>query len=271
MPIKKFAVFCLLSFGIFAGLAHAQTKQKIEPYATGEKLFYEAKFSKYIKGIAVADLDFEVTKAENNEDFLVKANVATKGTLFTLFTKKFIQNYQSTLDGVNYSVKRTVKRDQQGDRVRESEALFDYAAKKVIYVETDPTDAARPPRQIASPIPLATQDLVTAIYMMRRLPLAVGKVFELTISDSGLVYKTPVRVVAREQQPTILGKVWCFKIVPELFGENRLIEQKGDMTIWLTDDPRHLPVRSQINVSLGRLEIKLKKIEDKSAISAQTK
>lgn len=271
MKIVKYAFFSVLIYSVLSVAVFAQTKQKIEPYTAGEKLTYEAKFSKIIQGIAVADLNFAVENADNGKDFLIKSDVVTKGTLIKLFTKKFVQNFQSTVSSTNYTIKRTVKRDQQGDRVRESEALFDYAAKKVIYIETDPNDAARTPRQIASPIPADTQDLITAIYTLRRLPLAVGKTFDINVSDSGLVYKIPVRVAAREQQKTILGKVWCFRLEPELFGANRLIEQKGSMILWITDDTRRLPVRSQINVNIGRFEVKLKKIEANSVLATQNK
>lgn len=271
MKTKKFVCLSVLIFSVFCVSVFAQTKQKPEPYNAGEKLSYEAKFSKIIKGIAIADLNFTVENAANNKDFLIKSDAVTKGTILKMFSKKFVQKYESTVSGADYSIKRTVKRDEQGDRVRESEALFDYKAKKVIYVETDPNDAARPPRQIASPIPANTQDLITAIYTLRRLPLAVGKTFELTVSDSGLVYKIPVRVTARELQRTILGKIWCFRIEPELFGANRIIDQKGNMILWITDDSRRLPVRSQINLKIGRFEVKLKNIEDKSVLAAQNK
>ena len=266
MAMKKFTCSFLLIFNVFCISIFAQ---KLESYHAGESLTYEAKFSKIIKGIAVADLNFTVERTADNKDFLIKSDVTTKGSLLKLFGKRFVEKYQSTVDGENFSIKRTIKRDEQGDRVRESEALFDYAEKKVIYIETDPNDAARPPRQIASPIPLDTQDLVTAIYTLRRLPLAVGKTFELNISDSGLVYKVPVRVTAREQQKSILGQVWCFRVEPEVFGANRLIDNKGTMILWITDDARRLPVRSQINSNLGRFEVKLKSIND--APSAATK
>ncbi|MGI8789165.1 MAG: DUF3108 domain-containing protein [Pyrinomonadaceae bacterium] len=254
--MKKIVCLCLLILNVFCVSIFAQ---KYESYHAGENLTYEAKFSKIIKGIAVADLHFTVERMANNRDFLVRTDAVTKGSLLKLFSKSFVQKYESTVDGANFSIKRTVTRDEQGDRVRESEALFDYTDKKVIYVETDPNDAARPPRQIASPIPADTQDLVTAIYTLRRLPLAIGKTFELNVSDSGLVYKIPVRVMAREQQKTILGTVWCFRVEPEVFGENRLVEQKGNMILWITDDARRLPVRSQINTNIGRFEVKLKR------------
>ncbi len=262
MMMKKLVGSLLIIF-IFACGA-AIFAQKPEAYTVGENLIYEGKYSKAIlRGVPGADLSFAVERAPNSQDFLIKSEVKSKGTLVKLFFK-FNLDIQSIADGKNYSVKRTVKRDEQGERVRESEALFDYAAKKVIYVETDPNNAARPPHQIASPIVRDTQDLITAVYTLRRLPLAVGKTFELSVSDSGLVYKIPVRVVAREQQKTILGKVWCFRIEPEVFGANRLVDGKGSLILWITDDARRLPVRSQINASIGRVEVKLKKFESKN-------
>jgi len=78
-----------------------------------------------------------------------------------------------------------------------------------------------------------------------------------------LVYKIPVRVTARELQKSVLGKVWCYRLEPEVFGAGRLIEDEGSMILWITDDARRLPVRSQINAKIGRVEVKLKRINDK--------
>jgi hypothetical protein len=128
----------------------------------------------------------------------------------------------------------------------------------VTYVETDPRDPVRAPRKIASEITDNTHDLISAVYSLRLLPLAVGKSFDVYISDSGLLYKIPVKVTAREQQKSILGRMWCYRVEPEIFGMNRLIEKEGDMSIWITDDARRLPVRAQINSDLGRIEVKLK-------------
>ena len=84
----------------------------------------------------------------------------------------------------------------------------------------------------------------------------------MSVSDSGLVYDIPVRVTAREQQKTILGKQWCFRIEPEVFGPNRLIEREGSMTIWITEDARRLPVRSVVNSPYGKIDIRLKAVKN---------
>ena len=271
MKLKSLSA-CIFVFALCFSSAFAQSAKKSESYTVGETLIYEAKFSKAVlRGIAVIDLNFSVERAPDNQDFLIKAEAKSKGTVAKLFNYKIYQNIQSTIDDENFSVLKTVKRDEQTERVRDSIAVFNYKNGEVTYIESDPNDTARAPRIVASSIETGTQDMVTGIYTLRRLPLAVGKTFELSISDSGLVYKVPVRVTAREEIKSILGKTWCFRIEPEIFGEKRLIEQKGSMIIWITDDSRRLPVRSQINSSIGRVEVKLKSLDYDSAASIKVK
>lgn len=254
---KFFTSFLFLAL-IFTAHSSAQTFKK-QPFQFGETLVYEGKFSKIIKGIAIADLTFSVTKADDNANFLIKSEAKSKGSVLKLFRYSFLQKIDSTVDAEDFRVLKTVKRDVQKERVRDSEAVFDYRQNRVSYIETDPNDAARPPRRIASEIREKTHDMISGIYALRLLPLAVGANFEVYVSDSGLVYKIPVRVAARELQKTIFGKVWCFRVVPEVFGTNRLIEQEGSIMIWITDDARRLPVRAQINSDIGRVEVKLKR------------
>lgn len=228
------------------------------PFSAGETLTYEAKVSRIIKGIAVADLSFTVMAVPGSDNLVIRSEARSKGTLVKIFGFSFLQQFESTIDGTGLHILKTVKHDVQKERVRDSEAVFDYGEKRVTFIETDPNDTSRPPRKIASTIDDATYDIVSGVYALRNMPLTVGKTIEMMISDSGLAYTVPVKVTAREQQKTIFGKVWCFKLEPDIFGQGRLIEREGKMTIWLTDDARRLPVRSQINTEYGRVEVKLK-------------
>lgn len=243
----------------FAAAAFSQQAQP-KSYVLGEVLSYEVKLSKFIRGMAVGDLNFKVEAAPNSQNYLIKAEAKSKGSLVKLFRKNYAQEWLSVADFKTYAVLNTKKRDVQGERVRDSEAVFDYESDKVTYTETDPNNAMRAPRKVASEIEDNTHDLLTGIYSLRSMPLAVGKTFEINVSDSGLVYKVPVRVTARVSQKSIFGKVWCFRLEPEVFGEKRFIEQEGSMIIWITDDLRRIPIRGQINADLGRVEIKLKSI-----------
>ena len=251
-------VIVAITCGLAQGGASGSGRSGNLPFAVGETLTYEGKVGKIIRGIAIADLTFRVEQPQPGGDFVVKADARSKGTLTKLFRFSFQQDIESTFGGRDGRASLTKKRDVQKERIRESEAVFDYKERRVTYTETDPKEPMRPPRKIASEIFPETHDIVSAIYKLRTLPLAVGANFELNVSDSGLVYRIPVRITARERQKTAIGRVWCFRAEPAIFGPGRFIERDGSMIIWITDDERRIPVRSQVNTSIGRIEIKIK-------------
>lgn len=226
----------------------------------GEKLIFEGKVNKLKLNISIAELTLSASTKPDSNELIISTEAVSKGTMLKLFRFSFLQQYESTLDLSTFRVLKTTKHDVQKQRVRDSEANFDYKEKRVSYTETDPKDSNRPPRRIASEIGDMMNDMVSAIYYVRLQKLAVGSKFDLEVSDSGLVFKVPVVVTAREQQKTVIGNVWCLRVEPEIFGKNRLIEQKGKMDIWMTDDARHTPVRAKVDTQYGKVEIKLKSI-----------
>lgn len=266
MKNKHFRAFLLLAFfAVCLGKASAQAE--IKAYNLGEVLTYEGKFSKsIIRGIAVADLSFSVENAPDSDNYLIKSEAKSKGTLAKIFQFSFLQQMESTVDANRLNILKSKRHDvQREERIRDGEAIFDYLNKQVTFTEVNPNDAMRAPRKVASQIEdNNTQDFITGLYSLRSKPLAVGKTFELFISDSGLIYKVPVRVTARVKQKSILGNLWCFRLEPQVFGENRLIEQEGSMIMWITDDTRRIPVRGQINAEIGRVEIRLRTVSYKA-------
>lgn len=263
--LKKFApaaVFAVLA--VFSAPAQNGSRAVSSlPFAVGETLTYEGKIRKSIApGIAVADLTFTLTQPDPDGDLVVKADARSKGTLTRLFRFSFVQELESTFSSRDGHVKLTRKHDVQKERVRDSLAVFDYDEGRVTYTETDPKDPMRPPRRIASEVRPGTFDMISAIYWMRTKPMSIGSSFDMTVSDSGLVYKVPVRVTARERQKTEIGTVWCWRVEPAVFGPGRLIEREGSMMIWITDDARRIPVRSQVNSPIGRIEIKIRSAQN---------
>jgi hypothetical protein len=239
-----------------ASLSNSDSKKMVIPFAAGERLSYEGKFSKVVRGITVADLTFELNEDEvGNNQIVMEAK--SKGTVLRLFRFSFLQRYQTLFDE-GLKVLRTVKFDQQRERVRESEASFDYEIGRVVYTERNPKDPMKAPRTVASDFNGEVHDMLTSIYLLRTMPLTVGSNFEVSVSDSGLVYRVPVTVTKRELQNTAIGRVMCFRIEPQVFGDGRLIEEKGEMIIWITDDARRIPVRSVIKADIGQIDIRLK-------------
>jgi len=262
--MKPTILRCLVLAALLAVLSVAGSAQPgIPPPSAarmfaGESLVYDAKINKILHGISIAELTFSASALHGSDQLVIKSDAVSKGTLLKLFRYSFLQHYESTIDLDTFRILKTTKHDVQRERVRDSEAVFDYGEKRVTFMESDPKDNMRPPRRIASEIGEQVYDMISAIYAVRLLPLAVGKKFELSVSDSGLVYKLPFVVAARETQKSVLGKSSCFRIEPQIFGPGKLIEQEGSMVIWMTDDESHVPVRAEINSSYGKIDIKLK-------------
>lgn len=255
--IKILLLTAVVLMSLSVQFAQPEAKDAPGKVFLGETLKYEARFSKLIS-FSVAELTLTTSLAPNGNELIINGEAVSKGTLIKMFGFSFLQQYVSTVDLKDFKILKTTKHDVQKERIRDSEAIFDYGQKQVTYVETDPKDATRPPRRIASDIDETMNDISSAIYAMRQLPLVVGKRYALSVSDSGVVYRVPIAVTGRELVKTAIGKIWCIRVEPEVFGPGRLIEQKGKLEIWVTDDERRIPVKSKINASVGKVEIKIK-------------
>jgi hypothetical protein len=274
-PRIRFAFIALLiGAQLFAVAGASDSKRKDDgklPFDPAEELVYEGEFSRaLLRGLNVAELRFtanrtqvSVTPSSNGSApnaLRFTLDAVTKGLLRKLFGLNFRQHIESMVEPASFSVLQTTKLDEQGKRKRTSEAIFDRTAGKVVWTERDPTDPNRPPRVVTSPASGAVQDIASAFYYLRTQPLTLGTSFEILVSDSGQVYRIPVTVSEKKMMKTVLGKVQTLKVDADIFGEGRLLRGKGKMSIWFTDDARHIPVRAKINNEMGTLDITLKRM-----------
>jgi len=270
----KYIVFVslLVVMGIFMGVSYS-VAQRRPAYTTphrfefGEELHFEAEFSRaLLRNIDVADLKFHATRtpldgASQPYALTFKADVSSKGFFARLFNLKFREQVESTVEPITFTIQKTTILDEQGKRVRTTETTFDASKGRMIWTSRDPNNPAAEPRHAITEFSGQLQDVLSAIYFIRTQPLEVGKTFAVYIGDGGKVYTIPVKVVEKKRMKTILGRVDVLKVNPELFGPDRLIDkEKGEFSIWITDDARHIPVASRVKTDYGTFDIKLKRI-----------
>ena len=241
----------------------------IRHFELGEELHFEAEFSRaLLRKIDVADLKFRSVRTQVEESasesqqyaLTFHADVSSKGFFTRLFNLKFREQVESTVEPVTFTVQRTKILDEQGKRVRTTESTFDRTKGKMTWTSRDPNNPSAEPRHAITDFSGQLQDVLSAIYFIRTQPLKVGAEFEIFIGDGGRVYKIPVKVVEKRRMKTILGRVNVLKVNPELFGPERLIEEeKGEFSIWVTDDARRIPVGGKVKTDYGTFDIKLKK------------
>src|SRR5215207_7419383 len=261
--------------GIFMSLSYS-VAQRGTPHTAphrfelGEELHFEAEFSRaLLRNLDVADLKFRATRTPLSDGLqetkpyalTFSAEIASKGFFARLFNLKLGERVESTVEPVSFTVERTTILDEQGKRVRTTEATFDRSKGKMTWTSRDPNNPSAEPRHAITDFSGQLQDVLSAIYFIRTQRLEVGKTFEVFIGDGGRVYKIPVKVVEKKRMKTILGRVDVLRVNPELFGPERLIdEEQGEFSIWITDDARHIPVGGRIKTDYGTFDIKLKRI-----------
>lgn len=251
----------------------AQKSAGLKHFETAEELHFEAEFSKLmLRKLDVADLTFRASRTPLDTAAAISADaspfaltftadIASKGFFARLFDLKFRERVESTVEPISFTVQKTKILDEQGKRVRETQATFDRSKGKMTWTLRDPNNPSAEPRQKIADFSGQLQDVLSAIYFIRTQPLAVGKSFEIFIGDGGNVYKIPVKVVEKKRMKTVLGRVDVLRVNPELFGPGRLIdEEKGEFSIWVTADARHIPVGGRIKTDYGTFDIKLKKV-----------
>jgi len=272
------AILGLATVGV--NLATAQKPARAiweRPFEPAEELVYEAEFSRaLLRKMDVADFRFTanrtpvIKQAKNPNSaplektatytWVFKGDISSKGFFAKLFNLRFRERMESIVDPISFGIQNTKRIDEQGKRIRSSEAVFDNVVGKVVWTETDPTNPSRPPRTVTSEFSGPVQDILSAIYYLRTQPLQVGKTLELVVSDSGQVYHVPVRVVEKKRIKTVLGRVNAIRLDVGLFGPRGMIETEGQFSIWFSEDARRLPVSARVKNEYGTFDIKLKKV-----------
>jgi hypothetical protein len=271
--------------GATAKAANDSQPAKPLPFQPDEELIYQADFSKLLlRGIEIAEFRFTVGRGGGEVAQIVNASapsqqgtpraeagnlvftgdVQARGWFRKLFGIDFRYRHEATVAPDSLLILRTSKLDEQGKRVRVSDAVFDRATNVVTWTERNPNDPAAEPRVVRNVLDGAAHDFISAIYYLRTQQLRPGQFFELAVSDSGQTVRVPVRVVERKTIKSIVGRVPTVRVEIGLFGAGRLVnDRQGEMTLWITDDARRIPVRARLTADVGTLDIKLKKVSTK--------
>jgi hypothetical protein len=250
-------------------------KLEAHPFEPTEELVYVAEFSRaLLKKVDIADFRFTATKQAPMEKirpvsfdqqpagspYLLKltGDVSSKGFFSKLFNLRFREQIESIVEPRSFTVQLTKKIDEQGKRARISETT--YRDGKVVWTETDPNNPSRPERKAEAAFAGQVQDVLSSIYYLRTQPLRVGENFEITVSDSGVVYQVPVLVVEKKKKKTVLGRVDAVRVDPQVFGPGKLLAGEGQFSIWITDDRKRIPVSARIKMKYGTFDINLRKV-----------
>jgi hypothetical protein len=253
----------LLLLVLVSAIGTGQEPQRTPlPFERGEELVYQAEFTKgLLRGVDVAEFNFKAVSehiARGADETIIlhlTGDVVSKGLFPRIAGFRLHQHVESTADTSPFTVLHTGKIEEQGKRRRVLDAVFDHEKKKVTWREISPN-----PQGGAFDFTEPIQDVLTVIYFLRTQKFEPGTSVDVPVSDAGRVFRLTIKAVERSEIDTDVGRVKTIRIEPSLFGDTSLVRSRGNLSIWLTEDERHLPVRARLKVDLGTFDIKLKRL-----------
>jgi hypothetical protein len=220
------------------------------PFKVGETLTYDVSWSSYLTaGTAVLSVR-EKKPSFNSTAYYIVA----EGRPTPLLSKLYSVYYKmdTLIDSYTLLPQRASVYSEEGGAHRFRETTFDRSAHKAAFeyrsTSTVKSDLTVPPD---------VQDSLSALYVLRAVPLKAGDRMTMPVSDSGRNYKMVIQVAGPERLKTSLGDMGVWRLRPTFYdSDNQPVGR--DVNIWLSDDERRLPVKLQGNLPLGSFALTLR-------------
>lgn len=211
-------------------------------FGEGEYLLFSIQYGLIYAGDATLEIR-NIADIEGRKSYHIISLARTNKAFDLIF--KVRDRHESFMDYENLFSLRFEKHLREGKFRRDEEVDFDQEKHLAIY------------RDKEVGIPPNTQDFLTALFYMRTIRLEPGQAVAMANHTGGKNYPIYVKALRRERVEVPAGQFDCIVIEPVL-ETSAIFENKGKLTIWLTDDTVKMPVLMRSKVIVGSFEAVLK-------------
>ena len=107
-------------------------------------------------------------------------------------------------------------------------------------------------------VPAGHLSVIDAFLAVRKLKLKAGQTINVPVFDSRKRYEIVVNVLPQKKR---LKAPWgeevdCIIVQPKLKTEG-IFASKGEMTLWMTDDEHHIPIKMSAKIKFGHINTHL--------------
>lgn len=226
----------------------------------GEKLNFRVHYGLINAGIITMKVDAATAAINGRTTYHVTVDGETLKSFDWAY--KVRDKFESWVDNQALAPLRYAKTVRENKYFNEDLAVYQHDKKKM---RNSKGDLA---------MPAYTQDIASALYYARNLDYTtayINKVYPIDIYLDNKVYNLNFTYLGKETISTDLGKVKCIKLRPKLVVD-RVFKSSNDMTVWISDDKNHIPIRVQSAIKVGSLKVDITKYENlKNAFDAKVK
>jgi hypothetical protein len=236
-----------------------QTKPATDPlpdFPSQETLHYGIEWRLIYAG--TGRLTLEPKASADKPVWQSKLHLESAGLVSKLY--KVDDNYDVGMEDLFCAVSTSLDAIERS-RHRETKVSYDRAVGKAQYVERDlvKNTVLKTAEIEISP---CTSDIIGALYKLRTLKLEPGQSTQLPISDGKKSVSARIEAQHREQLKVKAGTFSTIRHEAFVFN-GILYTRKAQLLIWLSDDPRRLPVQIRVRMSfpIGSITLELEKEE----------
>lgn len=223
----------------------AYRKVDNKAFTYGEKLKYRVHYG----FINAASIDITIDEKPSIIDQRSTYHIVAKGNTYSSFDwmYKVRDHYESYVDVESMAPLKYFKSIKENKYTDKDLVFYDHKAQYLKGYKKDMT------------APAYVQDLVSSLFYARTLDFSnavEGKTFPVDVYLDQEIYNLKFKYLGKETIKSDLGKVRCIKMRPQLVVD-KVFKDEDAMTIWVTDDANHIPVRVQAEIYIGALKIDL--------------
>jgi len=214
-----------------------------QAFGVGERLEFSVGYGFIKAGTAVMEIP-EITKQGNRKCYHV-VSTARSNKFFSVFFR-VDDKVESFMDVHGLYSLRYDKHLREGKFRADVSMIFDQENHLAIYNnEKDTFEVAE-----------YAQDVLSAFYFVRTCQLTVGRSIFVDNHTDKKNYPLEVKVLRKERVKVRAGEFDCVVVEPILKTPG-IFEQKGSLTVWLTDDETKMPVLMKSKVIIGSISTEL--------------
>jgi hypothetical protein len=214
-----------------------------QAFGVGERFEFSVGYGMIKAGTAVMEIP-KIVKFNGKKCYHI-VSTARSNKFFSVFFK-VDDKVESFMDVHELYSHRFDKHLREGKFKADISTIFDQENHLAIYNNSQDTFS----------VAEYVQDVLSAFYFIRTQDLKVGKSLFVDNHTDKKNYPLEVKVLKKERVKVPAGTFDCIVVEPILKASG-IFQQKGSLTVWLTDDEIKMPVLMKSKVVIGSISTEL--------------
>ncbi|WP_128544846.1 DUF3108 domain-containing protein [Larkinella soli] len=251
-------VVLILSILIIAALSqvaltpeHTYRRVVNTSFGAGEHLEYKVHYGIINAAEAVVDVAPTVYKVNERPCYRVNVYGRTVGA-FDLVTR-IRDTWRSYIDTTAILPQKFFSHIEEGNHRKEESITFYHHNNTVHSEEKKEKEVFKVPDNV--------HDVISGYYYLRTIDfnrLNIGQIVEVPAFFDDEIYNMRVRYRGKDVVKTKFGSINVIKLNP-IMPENKLFKGEDAIRIWVSDDANKIPVKVEVELWVGSMEMDLKK------------